>query len=530
MIVTDGLQSNEFSQHGHFKCKDGRMLFSGINGFNYFHPDSIKLNPFKPEVVISEFKIFNKHVKDYDSSILKKPIEFTDEIELSWRESVFSFEFAALHYANTEKTEYAFMLEGFEEEWNFVDNKRFATYTNLDHGTYQFKVKATNNDGIWSDKVTTIKLIISPPFWKTNAFYISVVILIILLVYFTMRYREFKLKRDKKILEQKVHERTEEIREQNKLILLKNEELNQQKEEILTQRDQIEDQNKHLEQANKDLHQQKEEIESQRDEIQFQRDEIEHKSKNITASIRYALRIQQSILPDKRAIKKLLPESFVLYIPKDIVSGDFYWLAEKNRKILFSAIDCTGHGVPGAFMSIMGYNILKKAVNEMGITSPAEILNFLSDGINLQLRQRQEGMIVKDGMDLALCAYNPETKILEFSGVNNPLYLLRNNEITRFKGVSHPIGEAFNEKILSYQNIEIPIEEGDIVYLFSDGFPDQFGGPKRKKFLTKRFRETLIKYHTLPMEEQKQKLHDIYLEWKQDVIQIDDVLVMGVKF
>lgn len=271
------------------------------------------------------------------------------------------------------------------------------------------------------------------------------------------------------------------------------------------------------------------EIQRQNEEIEHKNAIIEKKNENITASITYAKRIQQAILPSKDLLSRLLPESFILFMPKDIVSGDFYWLTEKDGKVLFSAVDCTGHGVPGGFMSIVGNSLLRQAVNEHNLSKPALILDALSAGVNEMLRQTNAESSVKDGMDLVLCALDWNTLMLEFAGVHNPLYIVRGDEVLQYKGDNHPIGEPFNSSFSNYTNFEIQLLKGDSVYIFSDGYVDQIGGESKKKFMTKNFREMLQKIQHLSMPEQKEYLQNAINDWKGEYPQVDDILVIGVR-
>jgi serine phosphatase RsbU (regulator of sigma subunit) len=293
-------------------------------------------------------------------------------------------------------------------------------------------------------------------------------------------------------------------------------------EELARKNAEILRQNKEIEEKNEVLNKQKE-------EITIQRNQIERINKDITDSIKYALRIQQAILPPLDYIDNVLPDSFVLYLPKSIVSGDFYWISEKDDTVMFAAVDCTGHGVPGAFMSFVGYSLLKQAINEQNLAKPSDILNSLSKGINETLRQTNENIAVKDGMDLVLCSLNKKNLNLQFAGVHNPLYILRNNEILEFKPDKQPIGEPFSDVFSGFTNNEFQLQKEDSIYIFSDGYIDQFGGPDKRKFMSKRFKETLINISALPMSQQKDKLLDIFKNWKEATIQIDDVLVIGVK-
>ncbi|MFH0896195.1 MAG: SpoIIE family protein phosphatase, partial [Bacteroidota bacterium] len=263
-----------------------------------------------------------------------------------------------------------------------------------------------------------------------------------------------------------------------------------------------------------------------------QKAEIEDKNRQIMDSIRYARKIQNAILPSDAFIDSVLEDNFVLFRPKEMVSGDFYWVEKKDNKILFASVDCTGHGVPGALMSIVGHNILSQAINEKKLTDAGSILNHLSSELISTLGYSGSGdddVDIRDSMDLALCSLNRDKMVMQFVGVHNPMYIIRNNEVLQFKPHSHPIGAAFTEDFKEYIHEEVPIEIGDLVYLFSDGYVDQVGGPERKKFLSKRFRQTLLEIHHLTMAEQKQKLSEIFENWKGKGEQYDDVLVVGVR-
>lgn len=271
------------------------------------------------------------------------------------------------------------------------------------------------------------------------------------------------------------------------------------------------------------------EVVKQKEEIEKQRDEIAEHQKNITDSIKYAKRIQTAILPADDYIEQNLPDSFILYLPKDIVSGDFYWMNTNENEVYIAAVDCTGHGVPGAFMSIVGNNQLNYAVNVKNARKPSEILNELNKGVTNSLKQKRGKYSVKDGMDIALCAINFEQKKIQFAGAYNPLYLIRNGEFQKIKGDKFPVGSFYGEELQEFTNHEFNLEKGDVIYIFSDGFADQFGGPDGRKYMYKPFRELLISIHEKPMEEQKQILHETLIEWQGDEVQVDDILVIGVR-
>ncbi|MCU0393548.1 MAG: hypothetical protein MUE81_20730, partial [Thermoflexibacter sp.] len=320
----DGLQSNEFRKRSFYKGKSGRLFFGGLNGFNYFYPSQIKSDTSKANMVLTDLKIFNKSVLIGKDSPLQKHISLTDEITLySDRDFVFSIDFAALHFHAPERNQYAYKLENFEKEWNFVDSKkRFATYTNLDAGTYYFKVKATNADGIWNEKEKVLKINVLPPFWKTNWFIGLVFLLLISSVigFYKLRTRQIRLQNEK--LEQLVNQRTEELEEEKQLVEERNALLEQQREEILHK--------------NVELEQNQDEILAQRDFIEKKNEELietlrllNTQNEKITSSIRYAQTIQHAILTTEKRMQRYFEDYFVLYCPKDIVSGDFYWVARE---------------------------------------------------------------------------------------------------------------------------------------------------------------------------------------------------------
>lgn len=254
--------------------------------------------------------------------------------------------------------------------------------------------------------------------------------------------------------------------------------------------------------------------------------EIEEKNKSILDSINYAKRIQKAILPSDADIKKLLPESFVLYLPKDVVSGDFYWVENKGETKLFAAVDCTGHGVPGAFMSMIGNTLLNEIVNDKDFINPGEILSNLREGVIKALKQTGEEGENQDGMDISLCTL--KNNVLEYAGANNPLWLIRNGVFEEVLADKQPIGIYYGAS-KPFTNHQLEVSSGDCIYIFTDGYADQMGGPKGKKFKYKALEELILKIHALPMEEQKQILEATINEWKANLEQVDDILLLGIR-
>lgn len=295
---------------------------------------------------------------------------------------------------------------------------------------------------------------------------------------------------------------------------------------------QLEEQNEFIENQNVLLESQ---VIERTKEIEEQKEELKEKNDDILASIQYAERIQKAVLPSMKKFKALLPNSFVLFKPRDIVSGDFFWIEEiissdKSKKlIVYATGDCTGHGVPGALVHIVGQNFLRLGKFTEGVNSPAEALDFLNQGIKETFSSKYKDETIRDGMDIALCAIDFETNMLTFSGAKNPVWIIRNNEILEFKGDKKPIGSYDDVDVSLFTNQEIELQKDDVIYTFSDGYPDQFGGPKGKKFMYGKFKKLLLEIHKKKLDDQHNILDQRYTEWRGKHEQIDDVIVIGVR-
>ncbi|HEU4717316.1 MAG TPA: SpoIIE family protein phosphatase [Bacteroidia bacterium] len=281
-------------------------------------------------------------------------------------------------------------------------------------------------------------------------------------------------------------------------------------------------------------------------EIQLQKNIIEQKNKDITDSINYAKRIQEAILPTEEQMKEVAPDHFVFYRPKDIVSGDFYWATsvtttdpsrpDQKKYSLIAAIDCTGHGVPGAFMSIVGHTILEQTITDPDVNSPAQALDFLNRGVIKTLKQKaNDDFSVKDGMDMAFCAIDPEKRILNFAGANNPVYIIRGGQLIELSGDKQPIG-AYMKDVAPFTDKSFQLEKGDCIYIFTDGIADQFGGPKGKKFKYKQLQQLLVNIHSQNMDQQKKTIVKTVEDWMSfptpsggTFEQTDDMLIIGVR-
>lgn len=282
-----------------------------------------------------------------------------------------------------------------------------------------------------------------------------------------------------------------------------------------------------LEEKNRTILLQKDEIEKQRDIAAAQRDQIAYQKKHITDSIMYAKRIQTALIPSLELFSDKL-QHFVLYKPLAIVSGDFYWVSSQgNMQIIISA-DCTGHGVPGAFMSMLGVTMLNEIVNGKHIIMPDQILENLRQGVIKSLNQVAEEDSIKDGMDIAVCVVDFDKNILWYAGANSPLYLVRGGELIHYRADKMPV--AIHYKMGPFTLHKIDLQKGDAFYIFSDGYADQFGGPKQKKYMSMQLKETLVAMSGKPMLEQGERLNEIFEEWKGDNSQVDDVTLIGVRY
>ena len=498
----DGLQANEFATGSGMMAKDGAILMGGMNGFNLFYPQKLKINKYKSNILLSDFLVFNISVPVTLKGFLKRPLLATDTFELSYKDNVISFEFAALNYIYPERNTYAIMMENFDQDWRQIGTKNFETYTSLSAGTYIFRIRTFNNDQVLSDQEAQLVIIVRPPWWETTWFRLGVALLVMALLVTGYRFRINIIKKQKRVLEKLVKKRTFELRETN-------EELQQTNEELNTTLTQVKEQNKLIQEFNE----------------------------NITESINYAKVMQNNMLPALSEIKHYLSQSFIFYRPRDVVSGDFYWFtpigthhqegAQDADQVLMVVGDCTGHGVPGAFMSIKGAVLLNQIVNLQGITSPEAILQALDQNINVALNQNQTSN--RDGMDIGILRIDFKAKQIEFAGAKNNLLYIHEGQLHETKGHRLPVG-GYPEYSRQYEKTVLPLTPQTHYYLASDGYTDQFGGPQGKKFLKSRFKSLLLDIHTLPIEEQHQVLKDTFLNWKQDYPQVDDILVMGFGF
>jgi ligand-binding sensor domain-containing protein/serine phosphatase RsbU (regulator of sigma subunit) len=462
--ITDSYQ---FNPNAVIKDQQGKIWFGSHKGMVSYDPsmEYPKLQP--PVLGITSIKINDEE------------INYTDKIILSPGNYKIRIDFLGISLKEPDLVTYQYKLEGYDQ-WSEIIKDTFITFPNITEGVYTFFIKASSGDGAVSENPLTISIIIKKPVWKQWWFYIITSFILIILTFIYMKRREYRFLAEKKILEEKVRERTYEIQ-------------------------------------------------CQKNEIELQRDMIDERNVNITSSIKYASNIQNAILPPIELIDKLLPDNFIFSKPKDIVSGDFYWLAEKDYKIIFTVADGTGHGVPGAFMSLLGITLLNEIVNIHGITRSDAIVTKLREGVIHSLQQGRKDINTPDGMDIALCVLDRHQKRIQFTGGMNNLVYIRGNKLVEVKA------DRFSVCALSYFSCtftmkEIECRKGDVFYLFSDGYKDQFGGDFDRKFLRQHFYQTLLEIHELPMLKQKEILEIKIIEWMKDNPQTDDITIMGIRF
>ena len=485
----DGFSEGENNLNSIAMDESGIIWFGTSDGLVRYDPFDDSDNYLKPEIVLTDIHLFFETV-DWGAKGFKcrKCFNIPEELVLRHNENHLTFDFTGFCYHDPGDLSYSYFLEGQSRTWSPYDISSEVTFSGLTPGTYKYMVKAKNEYGTESDLIE-FDFIIKPPFWQTTWFILLTVSMAVVILLVIIRLRERALIKEKLKLENIVQERTLEIVQQ-------------------------------------------------KDEITNQRDILATQKQEITDSIEYAERIQLAILPDNRILEEAFRDFFILFKPKDIVSGDFYWMTRKNDYIIFTACDCTGHGVPGAFMSLLGVSFLNKIVNESGETEPARILELLRENVVDSLKQGKFDNSSKDGMDIALCTVDKDRKKLLFAGANNPVYIIRKNgkshNLMEIKADRMPVG--YHPEMKQFTQHEFELQSGDSIYMLSDGFVDQFGGQHGKKFMAKRFKSLLLENQGKSMKEQLAILETTLYSWmnfgKQDdknCEQIDDIIVMGVK-
>ncbi len=448
--------------------------------------------------------------------------------------SYLTINYFSLSYPGSEII-YQYKLSDDNDNWIDIQSKTELILPDIPTGKHNLQIRAKQQGNFYWSLPSELELeVIRPWFLRWWAF-ILYILFFINIVYVIVKINSYRLIAQKRHLEQIVKERTNEVVLQKNEILEKNEELLQNMEELQTLNENIETQKNIIEETNSQL-------QESLDTTQKQNIIIEKAHKNIIDSINYAKRIQTAILPNPEFVSSLFPENFVLYKPRNIVSGDFYFIKQVHQYTLIAVADCTGHGVPGAFMSMLGLALLNEIVRNKDVRSSADVLNQLRDFVKIALHQTGQKGEQPDGMDIAFCTFDSENLKIQFAGANIPLWIIKNEELRMldndpeknkqasfiiYNSDRQPIGAYPKEK--PFTNYEISLEKGDQFYIFSDGYTSQFGGEKNSKLKIKYFQEIISLHAHKTMQEQGIILDLKFEQWRGDNDQVDDVLVVGLK-
>ncbi|MFC1849720.1 two-component regulator propeller domain-containing protein [candidate division CSSED10-310 bacterium] len=491
--LKDGLKNPEGTSGGGFAARDkeGRvteLFFPTMRGLCTINPDQILTNTTPPTVHIEYMKV---------NDVVVQP---QPELKLARHRNNVYFKFTALSFVYPQAVKFQYRLQGFDESWiGSPWDQRAVRYTNLSQGSYSFTVKACNNDGVWN-QTAPISFTIRPALTETNYFFGLCAIAIILIGYSLYRIRVARLKQQERQLKKKVDEQTHKIKRIND----------------------------NLRNSNLELLQAYEELEVKNDELQKRRLDIED-------SLHYAEQLQQVILPHERELEPICQESFIISLPREIVGGDFYWFypIPKSDNILVAVIDCTGHGVPGAFMTMIGHSILNDMAIERKLTEPARIMKNLHHSVRTILRQEAVTAKQYDSMEGCICLIEPRKNRIVFSGAKRSIYLSTNGEVKKYSGIRKSIGGRQREKERIFTSLEIPYTSGTILYMFTDGLIDQAGFDERKrrvKFGTPSFEQWLRNHYHLPLDEQENLLLESLKKFQSTEKQRDDITVVALKF
>lgn len=405
-------------------------------------------------------------------SDVEYPIDAT--IRLKAGEYKLEFFYSGISLSNAETVRYQYLLEGYDDRWSALTADRRSVYNHLPPGSYVFKVKAYNEDGFSSDEISTFSVTIERPFWQQWWFILMCLIMAFATIRIVIMRRERFLKENQEYLKRELAARTQEVVQQKELLEVKN--------------------------------------------------------KDITDSILYAKNIQTAVLPPDGQLESCFSDSFVYYQPRDIVSGDFYWIEESNETVLVACADCTGHGVPGAFMSLIGSMLMKEVVLDTTANAPNEFLSRLHERLQSIFFQPGRTESLSDGMDVSLIEINRKSGRLRIASANRPVFLMRGTEVIELKGDRNSIGGSDLRPGETFTLHEYQIERGDMIYLFSDGITDQFGGDRGKKLKRTGLREMIHHVSSLPMNEQFLHIRESFNTWRGALPQIDDVLLIGIRF
>ncbi len=450
-----------------WKDRDNTLWLASSDGVIHYFPDRDQANLVGPILNFTNVSINGTSYPSNESMNL--PFPYRNNYS-------FKFDFIGISLRDPLHVTYKYKLvrNGDNEtaEWVDLGTVNTREYEYLPDGDYILKIIAFNSDGVASNSPLTFSISIAAPFWKRIWFYLLVTLLGGYVIYLFVRMREQKLIHQKQILQREVANQTVQLR--------------------------------------------------------MQKAEIERKNRDITDSINYAKRIQSSILPPISLLKSVFPESFIFFAPRDIVSGDFYWFNQSREFFTISIADCTGHGVPGAFMSMIGSTLLNDIYKNQHVNSPAEMLEHLDREIKVLLQKNSVNQ-TQDGMDISIVEIHLPTRRVRLASAKRPVLLYTNNELSIYKGNRRSIGESLADHSSPFINIEYELEKGDCIYLYSDGYTDQFGGPAGKKFMKVGAQNLLDEIRHLPMATQYQKIQDTFANWMGELEQVDDVIFLGIR-
>ncbi len=462
-----GLILLEYNQNSVFVDPESNFWLGSSKGLIKYNSSLDKTNTLPPALNMQSLTI-NNVSKNINDTVFN----------YSYDDYNIQVSFIGISLTDPEGVSYRYKLEGIDKEWRYTKEKTIE-YPLINDGDFTFILYSSNSDGFENPKPLKFQLKIDKPLWKKTWFYLLLIFVIIEIFHLIYIFRTRALRRQNLILEKKVIAKTQELQKEKE----------------------------HVEAANKLL---------------------EEKNNDILDSINYAERIQTALLPKKEIIE-LYINSFIYYKPRDIVSGDFYWYHIKNDFIYVAVIDCTGHGVPGAFMSIIGSTLLDQVLTELQNPLPGEVLGSLNAKVNRSLKQFDSGSESHDGMDIVMCRLNPLTREIYFAGARRPLYLIRQGEFNEYKGAIEPVGGHVFSTTKTFENHRLTYESGDMIYLFSDGYADQFGGTNNTKYLSKNFKTFLLSIYDKTLEEQKYSIDQEFRRWKGTMPQIDDILIWGIR-
>ncbi len=463
----DGLPCDEFNIGATAKYGNGYIAFGGQGGVAYFHPDSVILSNFNPEVEISEAVIYGNRGKREQSvysgaTIQLKPSDFLTNIY-----------FTSLDHTAPSKLHYRYKVNG--SHWIEIGTQNYASFSNLQPGEYKIAINGSNSDRKWSSNIAYLKIEVERPWYISIWAYSVYSALLLIFILITIETRTRRLRLTNQVLKEKEASARQVAKQKDRLMLL---------------------------------------------------------HKNMKESMNYASRIQHALFPTANAFKRILPNSFVLHRPKDIISGDFYYITEIGPKVCVVAVDCTGHGVPGALMSVIAVELLKKIIVQEGYEHPAEILEKIDINLHELFKsdeRDEDSNNIADGMDMGVCMIDRETMMIEYSGAIHSLYYVSNGEFKEEKGDRMPVGMANSIDDFQYTNHFVEYNEDDVFYMASDGYADQFGGAQNKKYKNRRFKTFLMSIAAQDMDMQQLLLDNNFNKWRGNNEQVDDMMVIGFK-